>query len=48
MMEDWQQHSLEEKGDLKHLLLTPSESYKNKRLNEYRWFSVTRFDYNGS
>ena len=35
MMEDWQQHSLEEKGDLKQLLLTPSDSYKNEGLNEY-------------
>ena len=32
MMEDWQQHSLEEKGDLKQLSLTPSDSYKNEGL----------------
>ena len=35
MMEDWQQHSLEEKGGLKQLLLTPSDSYTNEGLNEY-------------
>ena len=35
MMEDWQQHNLEEKGDLKQFLLTSSDSYTNEGLNEY-------------
>ena len=35
MMEDWQQHSLEEKVDLEQLLLTPSDSYTKEELNEY-------------
>ncbi len=35
MMEDWQEHSLEEKVDLKQLLLTPSDSYTNEGLSEY-------------
>ena len=33
MMEDWQQHSLEEKVDLENLLLFPSDS--NENLNKY-------------
>ena len=35
MMEEWQQHSLEGKGDLKQLLLTSSDSYTNEELDEY-------------
>ena len=34
-MEDWQQHSLEEKVDLENLLLIPSDSYSNESLKEY-------------
>ena len=35
MMEDWQQHSLEKKDDVKQLLLTSSDSCTNEGLNEY-------------
>jgi hypothetical protein len=35
IMEDWQQHSLEEKVDLENLLLIPSDSYSNESLKEY-------------
>ena len=35
MMENWQEHSLEEKVDLEQLLLTLSDSYTNEELNEY-------------
>ena len=43
-MEDWKQHSLEEKVDLENLLLIPSDSYSNESLKELKIDNIDVID----